>query len=271
SVSRELRARLGKPMLRAYLVDDELPALKRLTRLLAATGRVEIVGSTTNPTTAIESISSDLPDVLFLDIQMPGLNGFDLLASLKRQPIVIFTTAYDQYALKAFEVNSVDYLLKPIEPEQLERALRKLEQLQGGQRPQWLGQPQLRALLEELSRTLRDPAAAALERIPVRVGERTRFLEVSRITHFFAQGRLTFAASEGKTYCVDWPISELEQKLGPSRFIRIHRGTLLNLDWLDELIPWFTGRLAARLKDEKRSELTVARDRVRALKTRLGL
>src|SRR5215813_886881 len=134
SVSRELRARLGKPMLRAYLVDDELPALKRLTRLLAATGRVEIVGSTTNPTTAIESISSDLPDVLFLDIQMPGLNGFDLLASLKRQPIVIFTTAYDQYALKAFEVNSVDYLLKPIEPEQLERALRKLEQLQGGQR-----------------------------------------------------------------------------------------------------------------------------------------
>lgn len=259
------------PMLRAYLVDDELPALKRLTRLLEATGRIEITGSTINPATAIESLSADLPDILFLDIQMPGMNGFDLLARLKRQPLVIFTTAYDQYALKAFEVNSIDYLLKPVEPEQLERALNKLEQFQGGKRPQWLDQPELRTVLEELSRTLRDPAGATLERIPVRLGERTRFLEVARITHFFSQGRLTFAAIEGKTYCVDWTINELEQKFGASRFVRIHRGTLLNLDWLDELTPWFTGRMSARLKDEKHTELTIARDRVKVLKERLGM
>ena len=258
-------------MLRAYLVDDELPALKRLTRLLEATGRVKVTGSTMNPANAIEFLSTDLPDVLFLDIQMPGMNGFDLLARLNRQPVVIFTTAYDQYALKAFEVNSIDYLLKPIEPEQLERALNKLEQFQGGKRPQWLDQPELRTVLEELSRKLHDPVGPGLERIPVRVGERTRFLEVARITHFFSQGKLTFAAIEGKTYCVDWTITELEQKLGPSRFIRIHRGTLLNLDWLDELTPWFTGRMSARLKDEKHTELTVARDRVKVLKERLGL
>jgi len=103
------------------------------------------------------------------------------------------------------------------------------------------------------------------------VGERTRFLDIARITHFFSQGRLTFAAIEGKTYCVDWTISELEERLVDSRFVRIHRGILLNLDWLDELTPWFTGRMAARLKDQKRTELTVARDRVRALKERLGL
>ncbi len=102
------------------------------------------------------------------------------------------------------------------------------------------------------------------------MGERTRFLEVARITHFFTQGRLTFAAAEGKTYAVDWTIAELEQKLG-QRFFRIHRGTLVNLDWLEELTPWFTGRMAARLKDEKRTELTVARDRVRLLKRHLGL
>jgi two-component system LytT family response regulator len=256
-------------MLRAYLVDDEPPALKRLTRLLDATGRVEIVGSALNPAAAVDAIRAQPPDVLFLDIQMPGMNGFELLSRLERQPAVIFTTAYDQYALRAFEVNSIDYLLKPVEPEQLDRALTKLERFRGGARPSWLERPDLRAVMRELARSLRDPASR--DRIPIQVGERTRFLEPSRITHVFSRGRLTYAAAEGKTYCVDCTIAELEQRLEPHGFIRIHRGTLLNLDWLDELAPWFTGRLAARLKDEKRTELRVARDRVRALKDRLGL
>jgi len=176
-------------MFRAYLVDDELPAVKRLTRLLQATGRVEIVGTEMNPAAAIEAIQAASPDVLFLDIQMPGLTGFDLLGRVERQPFVIFTTAYDQYALKAFEVNSIDYLLKPVEPEELDRALNKLEQFQGAR-----GLVDLHGVLEALSRS------AAVQRIPIRMGERTRFLDVGRITHFFTQGRLTFAAAEGKTY-----------------------------------------------------------------------
>jgi two-component system LytT family response regulator len=247
-------------MFRAYLVDDELPAVKRLARLLQATGRVEIVGRELNPVAAIEAIRVASPDILFLDIQMPELTGFDLLARLERQPFVIFTTAYDQYALKAFEVNSIDYLLKPVEPEELDRALNKLEQFQAAR-----GQVDLRGVLEALSRS------ASLQRIPIRMGERTRFLEVGRITHFFTKDRLTFAAADGRTYAVDWTIAELEQRLGPSRFFRIHRGTLVNLDWLEELTSWFTGGMAARLKDEKRTELTVARDRVRLLKRHLGL
>ena len=170
-------------MFRAYLVDDELPAVKRLTRLLQATGRVEIVGAEMNPVAAVEAIRAASPDILFLDIQMPGLTGFDLLARVERQPFVIFTTAYDQYALKAFEVNSIDYLLKPVEPEELDRALNKLEQFQRAG-----GQVDLRGVLEALSRS------AAVQRIPIRMGERTRFLDVGRITHFFTQGRLTFAA-----------------------------------------------------------------------------
>jgi two-component system LytT family response regulator len=247
-------------MFRAFLVDDELLAVKRLSRLLQATGRVEIVGSEMNPAAAIEAICVASPDILFLDIRMPELSGFDLLARLERQPFVIFTTAYDQYALQAFQVNSIDYLLKPVEPEELDRALNKLEQFQGAR-----GLVDLRGVLEALSR------CASLPRIPIRIGERTRFLEVNRITHFFTQGRLAFAAADGKTYAIDWTIAELEQKLGPSRFFRIHRGTLVNLDWLEELTPLFTGRMAARLKDEKRTELTVARDRVRLLKQHLGL
>src|SRR5712664_4004467 len=118
---------------RAFLVDDEPLALKRLARLLKDTGHVEVVGSSSDPQEALREIQSAEIDVLFLDIQMPGMTGFELLSNLDRQPLVIFTTAYDEYALKAFEVNSIDYLLKPIEPQQLERALSKLEMIRRGQ------------------------------------------------------------------------------------------------------------------------------------------
>ena len=250
--------------LKAYLVDDEEPALKRLTRLLEDTGRVEIAGGTTSPETALQFLSTHEPDVVFLDIQMPGMNGFELLMRLGRQPAVVFTTAYDQYALKAFEVNSIDYLLKPIEPEQLDRALAKLDR-------RWSARPEFRTLLEELSRTLRDPQAVYPNRIPVRIGERTQFLDLASISHFFAQERQTYAATDARTYCIDSTIAELEPKLDRARFFRIHRAVLLNLEWVVELTPLFAGRLAVRLKDKKGTVLTVARDRARDLKTRLCL
>ena len=109
--------------LRAYLVDDEPLAIARLTRLLDETGRVEVIGSATDPEEAVEALASTPPDVCFLDIHMPRLNGFEVLARLPAQPIVVFTTAHDQYALDAFAVNSVDYLLKPVDPVHLDRAL----------------------------------------------------------------------------------------------------------------------------------------------------
>src|SRR5512132_1608091 len=106
-------------MMRAYLVDDEKPAIARLTRLLEATGRVAIAGSATDPMTALDFLRAHDVDLLFLDIQMPGLSGFELLERLGKEPLVVFTTAYDRYALNAFEANSIDYLLKPIEPDRL--------------------------------------------------------------------------------------------------------------------------------------------------------
>src|ERR1700704_1549233 len=112
--------------MRAYLVDDERLAVERLTRLLHATGRVTIAGSETDPVAALAFLRATPVDVLFLDIQMPGLTGFELLEQLDRDVPVIFTTAYDKYALDAFSVNSIDYLLKPVEAERLSRALDKL-------------------------------------------------------------------------------------------------------------------------------------------------
>ena len=120
---------------RVYLVDDEQLALDRMIRLLEQAGGVTVAGGATDPEIAIEFLNRETVDALFLDIQMPGVNGFELLARLNEQPMVIFTTAYDQYALKAFEVNSIDFLLKPVDPEQLSRALAKLERLRGGGRP----------------------------------------------------------------------------------------------------------------------------------------
>src|SRR5688572_20170029 len=118
-------------LLRVYLVDDESLALKRLTALLRETRRVEIVGSTVHPAEAVQFLSDHAVDAVFLDIQMPGMTGFELLRKLPKEPAVVFTTAFDRFALDAFEVNSIDYLVKPIELERLEKALTKLERLRG--------------------------------------------------------------------------------------------------------------------------------------------
>lgn len=253
--------------LRAYLVDDEPLALERLRRLLERTGLVEVVGSTTEPETAVTALTASPPDVCFLDIQMPRLDGFEVLARLPSQPIVIFTTAYDQYALKAFGVNSVDYLLKPIEPESLERALKKVDRLRAsGSR----AQQDLPALLKKLTDSLRETKPEYPERIASRLGDRLWFLDLARVTHFFAEDKLTYAVSEGKAYCVDYAITELERKLDPKKFLRIHRSTVVNVHWIKEVASLPGGALNVRLKDGKGTDLTVSRDRAREFKTRVG-
>jgi two-component system, LytTR family, response regulator len=253
--------------LRAYLVDDEPLALERLRRLLEQTGRVEVQGSTTEPETAVAALTADPPDVCFLDIQMPRLNGFEVLARLPRQPMVIFTTAYDQYALKAFGVNSVDYLLKPIEGESLERALQKMERLRGSGQ---FVQRDFQALLKQLADTLREGKTDHPDRIASRLGDRLWFLDLVRVTHFYAEDKLTYAVSGGKSYCVDHTIVELEKKLDPKKFVRIHRSTVVNVNWIKEITSLPGGALHLRLRDGKDTELTVARDRTREFKLRVG-
>jgi two-component system LytT family response regulator len=253
--------------LRAYLVDDEPLAIERLQRLLEHTGRVEVIGRTTEPETAVAALTANPPDVCFLDIQMPRLNGFEVLARLPSQPIVIFTTAYDHYALQAFGVNSVDYLLKPVEPESLERALQKVERLR---RTGQLAQPDLQSLLKQLADSLRETKPDYPERIASRLGDRLRFIDMDRVTHFYAEDKLTYAVSEGKAHCVDCGIAQLEKTLDPKKFFRIHRSTIVNLAWIKEVTTLPGGHLNVRLKDSAETDLTVARDRTRELKARIG-
>jgi two-component system LytT family response regulator len=249
--------------MRAYLVDDERLAIERLKRLLDATGRVTIAGSSTDPEAALEALRRTPVDVLFLDIQMPGLTGFEMLARLDSDVAVVFTTAYDRYAIEAFGVNSVDYLLKPIEPERLDRALDKLERF--GSQPR----PDVRALARELAAEL--APNRRLERIASRVGERTTVLDVARIGHFASKDKLTFAVVNGHEHVIDYTLAELEMRLDARRFARIHRATIVNIALVQELFPAMDGGVVVRLKDEKKTELSVARDRVRELKERLGI
>jgi two-component system, LytTR family, response regulator len=252
---------------RAYLVDDEPLALERLRRLLEQTGRVEVMGSTSVPEEAVTALTENPPDLCFLDIHMPRLNGFDILAKLEQQPIVIFTTAYDQYALQAFGVNSLDYLLKPIEPEALQRAISKVEALrEAGLR----SQPGLDMLLQQIAASVRESRSAYPERIASRLGDRIWFLDLKSVTHFYAQDKLTYAVCAGKAYCLDHTISDLEGKLDPHKFFRIHRSTVVNLAWIEEVTSLPGGMLNVRLKGTKNADLTVARDRAREFKERAG-
>jgi two-component system LytT family response regulator len=251
--------------LRTYLVDDEPLALARLRRLLEHSEGVEVIGSTSTPEEAVSALTTDLPDVCFLDIQMPRLNGFEILARLPQQPVVIFTTAYDEYALKAFGVNSVDYLLKPVDPESLTRALKKVEALRNSGRG---SDTDLQSLIRHLTDSLREARREYLDRIVSRVGDRILFLDLNRVTHFYAEDKLTYAASESKDHCVDQSIAELEKKLDPKRFVRIHRSTIVSLVWIKEVTSLPGGSLNIRLKDVKGTDLTVARDRARDFKTR---
>jgi len=252
-------------MMRVYVVDDEPLAVKRLTRMLQATARVDVIGSTNDPVTALEFLQAHSVDVLFLDIQMPALTGFELLEQLTQQPLVIFTTAYDRYALEAFEVNSIDYLLKPIEPERLDRALDKAARA--------VHEDTSPVPVRELAKLLAAQLAPnrKLERLASRVGERTTLLEVSRISHFLAKDKLTFAVVSGREHVVDYTLAELETRLDARRFVRIHRATIANIGFVQELFPDVDGGVLVRLKDEQKTELSVARDRVRELKDRLGI
>lgn len=252
--------------LRALLVDDEPLALARLARLLSATGRVEIVGQAGDARQALDILAHAAADIVFLDIHMPGMTGLELAPRLPRGISVVFTTAYDQHALAAFEANAVDYLLKPVEKKRLERALDKADRLR--QDP---NRGDMAAVLDRLTATLRAAPAPFLERLPFRTRDGVQFLDVARITHFIARDRLTHAVTAGGAHVVDYGLADLEARLDPAKFLRIHRAALLNLDHVGEIQPWPGGRLLVRIKDGTRTELEVARDRVRALKDSLGL
>jgi two-component system, LytTR family, response regulator len=252
--------------MKAFLVDDEPIAIDRLRVLIQEHGGVEIVGTGTMPDEVLPVIRESAPDVLFLDIEMPGLSGFELLERLgSPQPLVVFTTAYDQYALDAFKVTSIDYLLKPVERADLARAIAKLERVLHGAE----ASGDLVGLLEQVRAALARKEPDYLVRVSSRSGERIDFVDVADVTHFYAKDKLTFAATREKHYALDVAITDLEPRLDPRQWLRIHRSTLVNIGAIKEVHTWFAGKAIVRLKDGE-TELPVPRERVAEVKAKLG-
>ena len=252
------------PPLRILIVDDERLARSRARRMVEEAGGATVVGEAGSAAEARTAIATLTPDLLLLDIQMPGEDGFALLRSLDPRPAVVFVTAFDHYAVRAFEENAVDYLLKPFRRERLVEALERARRDLA--RPEALSE-KLAALLGEIGRP---PATPHLERLTVRVGTRQLILKVEDVMWFGAEEKLVFAATARDRHYVNFTLDQLERRLEPSRFARVHRAAIVNLDFAAALRPGFAGTWRLQLNDEARTEVPVSRARARLLRERLG-
>ena len=247
--------------LRAVIVDDEPLARKRLRRLLEAHPSVAVIGEAADGETACRVIEETRPDLVFLDVQMPGLTGFDVLARLDTRPRIIFITAHDQFAVRAFEEQAVDYLLKPVEPARLERALARV-----APPAQKSDDERLDRLLEAVER--RRPA---FRRIPVRTGARIALVEPSAIIFCRAEDKYAVIYTANGEHVADRTIEELERTLDPEKFLRVHRSTIVNLEFVQELTVIEGGRFVIQLKDASHTQVYASRAGAKALRDRLGL
>ena len=214
--------------MKAMIIDDEPLARRELRRLLLEFPWVEIVGEAAEIVEAAEKVETLAPELLFLDIQMPGGSGFDLLARLEHLPQVIFTTAHSEHAVRAFEVNALDYLLKPVEPERLAAALSRIKRGDGAQ-----------AL----------PAGAPIEQLFVRDGPRCWFIPLREVSLLSADGNYVRLLWGKLRPLLGRPLSVLEQRLDPKHFFRANRSQIINLDFIESVEVGVNGRLHVQLRD----------------------
>ena len=231
--------------MRALVVDDEPLARRELRRLLGAFPGVQVVGEAGNIDEARVRIEELSPDVVFLDIQMPGGTGFDLLAQLDRVPQIVFTTAYDQYAVKAFDVNALDYLLKPIEPERLATAMQKIQ---------------------SASRQRTNTQNAPLEQLFVRDGPRCWFVPLREVSLFSAEGNYVRMQWGKERPLLGRSLTTLEEKLDAKAFFRANRSQIVNLDFIQQVDLGEGGRLHVQLRDGP--EIEVSRRQARLFRAR---
>lgn len=252
------------PPLRVMIVDDESPARQRARRMLAELGGAEVVAEAASAPEARQRFAAARPDLLLLDIQMPGEDGFALLRSLAPRPAVVFVTAFDHYAVQAFEENAVDYLLKPFRRERLAAALERARRDLAD--PDELAR-RLAAVLGAMDRPGRP---SHLDRLTVRIGAKQLILRAADILWFGAEDKLVFAATATGRHYVNFTLDQLESRLDPARFARVHRGAIANLDHAVALRPGFAGTWRLQLDDPARTEVPVSRTRARRLRERLG-
>ena len=228
--------------MKALIVDDERLARKELMSLLTEFDQVEVVGEAVNVDDAYEKIKELQPDLLFLDIQMPGKTGFDLLQMLDDVPQVIFTTAYDEYAIKAFEVNALDYLLKPVQPERLRESMNKLSQAK-----------------ESADRKVEREKSEKLgpnDQVFVKDGEKCWFVRLSKVRLFESDGNYIKVYFDNYKPMIHKSLNALDERLDDKVFFRANRKHMINLNWVENIEPWFNGGLMVTLQGGEKVEVS---------------
>jgi two-component system LytT family response regulator len=251
-------------LFKAIVIDDE-PAARRLMKNLLQEYKdvVEIVAEANNGKEAIEKIEKLKPDLIFLDIQMPDLTGFEVIEQLTEKPNIIFTTAYEQYAIKAFETFSIDYLLKPIKEERLQQSMEKLKQF--GRLNHSINVNGL----QEIIRQFQSPKKATA--FPIKSGDRIILLRYENISYLEAQDKYVCVFTiEGQKYLTDHSLTALAEKL-PSPFCRIHRSYIINKDKIKEMHRHFSGRYLFIMDDKSATRLTSGRTYSDIFRSEFGL
>lgn len=230
--------------MKAIIIDDERLARSELKKLLQDFPEVEVIDEAANAQEGITKIESQHPDLIFLDIQMPGKTGFDMLSQLERTPQVIFTTAYDEFALKAFEVNALDYLLKPIEPKRLADAIQKLH---FAENKETFSQPK-----ENFNNSLLTES----DQVFVKDGERCWFVKLNEIRLFESVGNYAKVFFANNKPLILKSLNALEERLDPKTFFRANRKHIVNLRMIEKIEPYFNGGLLLELKGGEKIEVS---------------
>lgn len=233
-------------MIRAVIIDDERLARNELKKLLLEFPEIEVIAEAANANEGIEKIDSLNPDLVFLDIQMPGKTGFDMLAELEKAPDVIFTTAYDDYALKAFEVNALDYLLKPVEPRRLADALQKLH----------LEESRDREGIADDEITVNKTLLHETDQVFVKDGERCWFVKLTDIRLFESVGNYAKIYFGSHKPLILKSLNALEERLDEKVFFRANRKHIVNLRLIEKIEPYFNGGLLLELKGGEKIEVS---------------
>jgi two-component system LytT family response regulator len=226
--------------MKALIIDDERLARIELRRLLMPFKDINIVGEAVNVDDALNKISELNPELIFLDIQMPGKNGFELLEELDSVPIVVFTTAYDEYALKAFEYNAMDYLLKPIEPKRLEDTIKKIIE------------KNRKTVIQESE----SPVLTESDQVFVKDGDRCWFVKLATVRLFESEGNYVRLYFEDNKPLILRTLNYLDERLDGKTFFRANRKHIVNLKWIENIEPWLNGGLLVKLKGGNKVEVS---------------
>lgn len=245
------------------IIDDELPARVRLQKLLEHFPETfQVLDEAKNGVEAVEKINELQPDVIFLDIEMPGLNGFELLERLEKIPIVIFCTAFDHYSLKAFGTNSIDYLLKPVRLERLEQTVEKLSSFKNN-----LSSATIMSVLKEFYSQKEEKKMTS---ITVKKGDKLIFIKLDEVTHFEADEKYVIVHTSKENHLIEQSLSQLEMKL-PENFLRVHRSVIVNMNQVLEVQKYFNSRFVITLNNNRKTSITTGRSYNTIIKNWMGI